>query len=228
MGGAASAAVITWVDQGTITSKEVIQPDVSSAFNLFNQNVTTSVTTATQTVQFVSTSSGSITSNGVTLALTGFNNAGIQTLGNVWNGDNTDAGFNTVMNSFAHGPGVPTSNTTPRFITLSGLTPGEVYSVQVFASDMRANIGNVRTIQFADTSGNATAEVLQNQGQYFTGTFIADATTQRIDVFSGPFPGPDGNGSVILNALTLSVIPEPSAGLLMGLGALFLAARRRR
>jgi len=51
----AEAAIISWSQPVTITSEAVIQANVSSAFNLYNVTTTLAVTTATQTVNFVST-----------------------------------------------------------------------------------------------------------------------------------------------------------------------------
>lgn len=221
----AQAAVITWTSQGTITNEEVIQANVSSAFNLYNVTTNLAVTTTTQTVTFVSTASGSMTSNGVTLTMgTGWSNAGIGATSTFWNGTPIDADFGTVMDSFAHGAAVAAATAT---FTLSGLTEGVQYSVQLFTSDSRANIGDRRSIRFNDGLGNSTAEVAQNAKQYFIGTFTAVGTTQDIITTSNPI-SPGTTTAVELNALTLSIIPEPSGVLLLGLSALGLLVRRRR
>lgn len=215
------AAVITWTEQGTIVNENVIQPNVTSAFNLAGGTGTNAVTTTTQTVTFVNSDNSSITvSNGLTLTMvTGFN-TGITA--NVWDGTPIDADFNAVMDSFAHsGTGNPATGT----FTLSGLTDGTTYSVQIFTSDFRNNIGNVRGIQFNDGLGNSTATgVLQSDKQYFIGTFTAVGTSQTIGAVS---TNQGTNGSVILNALTVSIIPEPSSALLGAIGALVLLRRRR-
>ncbi|QTN33683.1 PEP-CTERM sorting domain-containing protein [Akkermansiaceae bacterium] len=225
----AHAATITWTSQGTITNENVIQANVSSAFNLSNTTTNWAVTTTVnpQTVTFASTASGAITSNGVTLTMTsGWNNQGIAPLSTIWDGTPTDADFSQVMDSFAHGPGVAAPGASATF-TLSGLTNGVKYSVQLFTSDSRANIGDRRSIRFNDGNGNLTAEVAQITKQYFIGTFTASGTTQAINATSSPI-SPGTSGAVILNALTLSVIPEPSGAMLLGLSILGFLVRRRR
>jgi hypothetical protein len=207
-GSTSNAADITWTSQGTITNENVIQANVTSAFNLWNQNTNLEVTTNSQTVTFASTASGSITSNGVTLTVPienpGFMNAGIFSIAGVWDGPNVDADFETIMDSFAH---TQVSNPSNGTFTLSGLTVGQQYSVQLLASDMRAGIGDIRTIRFDDGLGNSTATVIQNTAPSFIGTFTANATTQAFGVFSTATSGSSGS---VLNAVTLSAIPEPS------------------
>lgn len=223
---ATQAAVITWTEQGTITNEEVIQPNVSAAFDLRNTNASLAVTTTTQTVTFVSSSDANNTvSGGLTLTrVSGFSNNGIAGAAAIWNGTPTDTDFGTVMDSFAHSGG---ANPATGTFTLNGLTEGVTYSLQLFASDTRATIGDRRTIQFSDGLGNSTAQVAQIDKQYFIGTFTAVGTSQTIGAVSLPI-SPGTSGSVILNAVTVSVIPEPSSLMLLALGGLGLISVRRR
>jgi hypothetical protein len=57
-------------------------------------------------------------------------------------------------------------------------------------------------------------------GQFVVGTFTADATSQELTMTRNTDFG-------VANALTVGVIPEPSAALLGGLGLLGLLHRRR-
>ena len=220
-GSTANAAVVTWTSQGTITDENVIQANVTSAFNLAGGSGTNVVTTTTQPVSFVNSNNSNTTvSNGITLTIvSGFNN-GITS--NVWDGTPVDLDFNTVMDGFAHSPGRSPGNGA---FTLSGLTDGTEYSVQLFTSDTRDGIGNLRDIQFDDDLGNSTAAVLQSDKQFFIGTFTAVGTSQAFNAVS---TNQGTSGSVILNAATVSVIPEPSTALLGGLAALLALLRRRR
>lgn len=219
----AHAAAISWSAAAQIVNESVIQSNVSSAFNLSNENTTYTVSTGGQDVAFVSTSTGSITSNGVTLTMISNFNSGIQQLG-FWNGTVlSDADFNSVMDSFAHGgSGAATTGS----FELSGLTPGTQYSVQIFASDTRSGQVN-RTIRYDDGAGNQTTLETQGSKPYFIGTFTADASIQNFNAFSDTSQGAS-SGSPILNALTLAVVPEPGSVGLMCLGGLVLLARRRR
>ena len=65
-------------------------------------------------------------------------------------------------------------------------------------------------------------------GLLVTGTFVADASTQRFTVHARE-PGGVLLAGGQLNALTLyqTAVPEPSAALLGGLGLLALLRRRR-
>lgn len=116
---------------------------------------------------------------------------------------------------------------------LGGLTLGNTYQVQVWASDANGTLsgspfGDYQTIF---TAGNAVTLDDNNTnfdggvGQWVTGSFTADAATQNIAITCPT------SGSPVLNAFqvrTLAVVPEPASATLLALGAGLLAARRRR
>lgn len=122
-------------------------------------------------------------------------------------------------------------DTSPAAFTLSGLTVGQEYELQVWVADYRQFPPNTynrsQTLTAGNTSGSLT--YLQTNGSgislgavsgsYIIGTFTADTSTQSITL--------NANSSTQLNALQLRAIPEPSAALLGGLGLLALARRRR-
>ena len=125
-----------------------------------------------------------------------------------------DANYNTLMD-----PGRYQSTQ----ITLSNLTVGTSYCVQVWSSDSRSFISDRDTVL---TAGNAVT-LLEDDGgatlgQWVTGTFTADADTQIIDVTSTT-----GADNSLINAVQVRAIPEAASVGMLGLGAgLILFARR--
>jgi hypothetical protein len=130
-----------------------------------------------------------------------------------------------------------------RDFELTGLNPGDIYTVQIFSSDDRGTQANrvldldsswatpngSRQVENVDyTAGGAWVDPA-GRSKIFTGTFTADATTQQILAALIEPPGTgDGMGQIDLNAIQLRIIPEPLGGLMLGLAALFGLIRRRR
>lgn len=108
-------------------------------------------------------------------------------------------------------------------VTLQGLTDGQDYQVQLFASD-DVNSGN-RTSFYSDaaTGGNISSELRMGDKNYVVGTFIASGTTQDLFVQAGNID------VAYLSALSLTTIPEPGTfALLAGMLALGAVMIRRR
>jgi hypothetical protein len=101
-------------------------------------------------------------------------------------------------------------------ITMNNLVSGQEYLVQIWSSDDRYNSTQQEWID---------GEALQtNIGQFKTGTFTADATTQSITIG----PALSGSNSGILNAMQVRAIPEPATlGLIGFFGGGLLFVRRR-
>lgn len=139
-------------------------------------------------------------------------------------------------------------------VTLSGLTPGQEYEMQVIVNDARGgtNAGIRDTaweVGFTDGVGTTVAAIadLTNRplndstspdlaGDYIIGTFIADGTGMQAFSFGATragftvgdaLPGPNA-GQAQFNAFQLRAVPEPSTGILAGLAGLGLILRRRR
>jgi hypothetical protein len=108
---------------------------------------------------------------------------------------------------------------------LSGLTPGQTYQVQFFAGRSDACCAN-RTQTFGDGVGNVSPAISHAPLVYrsIVGTFVADASTQRI-VFTDSFGAPVLNAYVLLE--NPSPVPEPMSWALMLAGVGALLARRR-
>jgi len=138
-----------------------------------------------------------------------------------------NAAFDVVLDSASWWWVVPVD------LTLTGLTPGDSYLAQFFVADTR-ECCIARTVIVS--AGNSSESGALSAGWVFTGTFVADATTQTV-TFSGT--GPVGiNGAPYLNASQLrnitatdrgiDAVPEPATLVLCGIGAMLAASRLRR
>ena len=94
-------------------------------------------------------------------------------------------------------------------LTLTGLTIGDVYEVQIFASDARDRaIDNYVTTLGDGEGGPGVTLDLNNQpsggaaGDFAIGTFIADSTTQTIEL-AGFANGSSDSGRLQVNAIQL-------------------------
>jgi hypothetical protein len=112
-------------------------------------------------------------------------------------------------------------------VTLSGLTPGTIYELQMWVSDSRtANPSGNASIDGAVAIDYNSTNAGGGLGQYVTGTFQADATTQSFGL-----TGIDHGGSAyfgVLNAFQLRSIPEPSHAMLGAIAMIGGLGIRRR
>jgi PEP-CTERM motif len=168
---------------------------------------------------------GALTANGVTFTPLGLNSSAnigggitvatssMNYTNNTGSISNVPAGnFGTIMDSHTGTfGGVGT-------ITLSGLVDGTQYQIQFFASTNDTNALAAQTITGGAGTSGAFGNHAAGSGKTLLGTFTASGTTQVLTI---------QNGEVAANALTIGVIPEPSAALLGGLGMLGLLRRRR-
>jgi hypothetical protein len=113
--------------------------------------------------------------------------------------------------------------------TLSNLTNGATYAIQFWVNDSRWNnpsgiTVNVGTAVLTPNTGSVTGGV----GQWVTGTFTANATTQTFSA------SPASLNTTYANAMQVRMlaVPEPSTWAMGGVGILFTATcsevRRRR
>jgi hypothetical protein len=107
-------------------------------------------------------------------------------------------------------------------ITLSNLTVGTQYIFQFWANDSRPSGRNVTL-----TDPNSNAVILHedqgttsNAGQFVTGTFTADATSEAITLTGS-------SSSILANAMQLRAVPEPASLSLLGVAGLMLLNRRK-
>ncbi len=141
---------------------------------------------------------------------------GLGSFGTSVNAGTADAGFNAMLTTAAF-----TQATFPPIFTLTGLTIGRSYLLQVFVADLRSCC-NDRVQNFGGV------QILHGDGAVVEGTFIADATQQSWTS--------SGNPATIVNGFQLrdippptngGEIPEPSTLVLLG-GSLALLLLRRR
>ena len=108
----------------------------------------------------------------------------------------SNANFDAVLNRFSYDGG-------PKTISINGLTPGERYSVQIFALDDR-DLGGIsnRLANFQDPNdaGDVSATFKMGDNVYVIGTFTAASTTEYIQMNL-----PTGNAGS-LNALVLRAL----------------------
>jgi hypothetical protein len=114
-------------------------------------------------------------------------------------------------------------------ITLSGLTPGDVYLVQFWVTDPRSfGIGRAETISAGASDTNVPTlhynqGVTGTEGQWVTGTFVADAShVQALNVSAS------ADAQVNLFQLRdVTGVPEPTGLGLLALSGAALLSRRR-
>jgi hypothetical protein len=147
--------------------------------------------------------------------------------GNRWG---IDSGLSGSMSNMLAWTWADDANGTAGFdettITLSGLTSGQQYEVQLFAANANATSGSA-TVDFG-TAAAVTLGISTNTGgpAVFTGTFTADATSQAFD-----YRVHNGSGGIIeqnISGYQLRVIPEPATiGLIAFTGGGLILIRRR-
>ncbi len=161
----------------------------------------------------------------ITFDGTGANAAAIGgngTFTGAFSGNTGNSAFNSVLN----GANYDSAFNNTKQITLSGLTTGQQYSVQLFALDDRGGQSS-RTLTFSDFSGDSTSSITEGSNNYVLGTFTALSSFETI---TENLPNNGNINALVVRSLTAA--PEPSAlsslafGVL-GLAGLILSARRR-
>lgn len=230
--GMANAATITWT-VNTITNTEADVSNVgttiiaaSGSDGGTNANVVDNVTVATV--------------NGVvfTDAFTLDTPSHLDTLGNRANA--TGQYYEMLRFADRQGSGIGTW-------TFNGLTVGQQYLFQVWYSDDVGVATRAGLVMGATTyasspvtpvlNGAGTAllraelapDAANSPGQFATGTFTADSTTQILigRAYTNLDSTPATTSNLTINAYQLRLVPEPSSLALLGLGGLLMGRRRR-
>jgi len=201
--GAASAASISW---GTFNDDPSAASEISTTGTLHQ---------AVNLVSDGSLAGGTTTVNGVDFADTNLFSNGYAALNP--SVDTGDAGLNSLYSSFGYNGGN---------VSITGLTIGFEYQVQVFYGDNRAGTAaRDMVVGTAQPTVQATATENLADGVWVIGTFTADATSQTF------WAGQTDSSTVSeISAFQVrqTAVPEPSSAALLGLGGLALIMRRRK
>ena len=178
----------------------------------FGTNSDQTVVAGGQTINFYGTNANA------TATVVGGNG----TFTGAFSGDTGSTNFNAVLNSANYDSAAGTKQ-----ITLSGLTAGKQYSVQLFGLDDRSG-SNTRTFSFSDFSGHSSGTITTGLNQYVIGTFTAASAFQTI---TENLPNSGNINALVLR--DLSAAPEPSQIASLALAALgmlgvVLKARKRK
>jgi hypothetical protein len=125
-------------------------------------------------------------------------------------------------------------------LTLTDLTIGNEYLVQLWVTDPRTNSSQVQLRTQSIVSGGSPVSLDFNVtnaaggvGQYVIGTFVADSTSQVISLSAtqANANSPAVNQFNAIQLREIATVPEPSTFVLSGVGcfaALYFAARKKQ
>ena len=144
---------------------------------------------------------------------------------NGWGGNaiNGTAGSNPFDQSFAVIDGIYSNMTTGLVtLTFSDLAASTVYDLSLIGG--RATLGTDGSI--AITTGTGSGGTLLNDGTQLDLSIISDGS--GVIAFTFVDTNNNFNNSTVLNAMSITAVPEPSSAALLGLGGISLILRRRK
>lgn len=238
VGRGAAAATVNWGPATTIAG----DADVTNAGTVFaaaNFGDATVTPTTVNGVPFAAFPVGQYVASAAagrltvqeTLAAQGYRLVGSDTIGRPATA--TSAPFANLSAAYRAliGPGIYSIGTSDILLTVSGLTPGAAYRIQLFDNVASANtaadlVNGTAGRRLRDNTTGADGGL----GQFVTGTFTADATTQSVTI-----TGDAAGGSLlnyaplpVLNAVAVTAVPEPTAAAAAAAVGLSLFVGRRR
>lgn len=204
-------ATISW-STGNISDSDVVSTNGNLVFAI-NGSDETGPTTTVNGVNFVS----SIRANSAaeTQSQSPDNEWLSVTLANDNGGSFTNGGSGGVIGMLIEGGWWGADSGNSATVSLNGLTAGDDYEIQLFASDARGNRDNSYLTRVDDGAGGIGVDLeLNNQplggrpGDYGIGTFTADSTTQAINL-SGFIGNTPNAGRIQVNAIQLRKLDSP-------------------
>jgi hypothetical protein len=124
-----------------------------------------------------------------------------------------NAAYDTILNGFAY------DGSDPNTLTITGLTPGTTYDVQLWALDNRFD-EDLRTENFSSglSDVNASTTFALGSDVSVTGSFVADGSGEQVIYVNGI-----GQFQTNLNAFSVQAVPEgvpePASLALFGIAA---------
>ncbi len=198
-------ATIGWTS-GDITDSGDVSTNGNLVFAINGSNES-GVTTTVNGVSFVSSIRDNSASQ--TQSQSPGNESLTTTLGNDNGGSFTNGGSGGVIGTLIEGGWWGATSGDSATATLSGLTVGDNYEIQIFASDARGNRDNGYVTRLDNGTGGTGIDLqLNNQpvggrpGDYGIGTFTADSSTQSFEL-TGFVDGSNSTGRIQINAIQL-------------------------
>lgn len=232
---AASLAFFTYGNAATILW--------GAAQNIAGDTDVSTLGTSVLAANFVNASGSSQTVNGVTFATTNntasINGGGVTMTASGYANTRGPTTFTTTLTPFSglssgyqallgSAYDLESTNGGTWTVSLTGLTVGQSYQVQMWANDPRAGGSTTRTSTYDGNTVKLNAtETAGTPGQYRLGTFVANSTSQSITIGSTII---GANNSAMVSALqvrNITNIPEPTTAILAA-GGLGIALLRRR
>lgn len=212
----ASAANITWQTPQTISGAT----DVSTAGTFFGSWAPGNDWGGTDRADYYPVNGVTFHAYGTDGVNFGFSGAGINMdrYNGFANPGTADANYNHLLQTAMFNWSAPTAIT----VNWSGLTVGNNYLVQAWLNDGRSGQSGSSLLSGGANVSDAVFIGNGAPGQFISGTFIADSAAQSFTMSPG----------IMLNLVQVrdltTVVPEPSALALAGLGAAALIGFRRK
>lgn len=148
----------------------------------------------------------------------------VDSQGNLQFDKGTDQDLKEMMNSVFF-----TFGTNDMTLTLTGLTPGQDYHLQMLFAERRTTFTRASQVTIdGDVSpivAYGGAAGVPNLAPILTAVFTATGTTQDVLFEGGPVAG---TTSQSVSGYVLQTVPEPASAALLGLGGMLMMIRRRK